>query len=238
MSAIEVTNLVKEFGGVRVVDGVSFSVNEGEVFGLIGPNGAGKSTTLRMISTLLQITSGTITMFGHDVETEPNEVRKILSYLPEESGAYKDLTGKAYLDFFSRFFGDGKAAQEIAERGKNISGLGDRLNDKISTYSKGMTRRLLVGRALMFKPKLAILDELTSGLDVISAQKVRATVKQTTKEGTTVIVSSHNMLEVELICDRIALIAKGKILEIGTPQDLKVKYDASNIEEVFVKVVG
>ena len=84
MSAIEVTNLVKEFGGVRVVDGVSFSVNEGEVFGLIGPNGAGKSTTLRMISTLLQITSGTITMFGHDVETEPNEVRKILSYLPEE----------------------------------------------------------------------------------------------------------------------------------------------------------
>ena len=238
MSAIEVTNLVKEFGGVRVVAGVSFSVNEGEVFGLIGPNGAGKSTTLRMISTLLQITSGTITMFGHDVETEPNEVRKILSYLPEESGAYKDLTGKAYLDFFSRFFGDGKAAQEIAERGKNISGLGDRLNDKISTYSKGMTRRLLVGRALMFKPKLAILDELTSGLDVISAQKVRATVKQTTKEGTTVIVSSHNMLEVELICDRIALIAKGKILEIGTPQDLKVKYDASNIEEVFVKVVG
>lgn len=238
MSAIEVTNLVKEFGGVRVVDGVSFSVNEGEVFGLIGPNGAGKSTTLRMISTLLQITSGTITMFGHDVETEPNEVRKILSYLPEESGAYKDLTGKAYLDFFSRFFGDGKAAQEIAERGKNISGLGDRLNDKISTYSKGMTRRLLVGRALMFKPKLAILDELTSGLDVISAQKVRATVKQTTKEGTTVIVSSHNMLEVELICDRIALIAKGKILEIGTPQDLKVKYDASNIEQVFVKVVG
>ena len=238
MSAIEVTNLVKEFGGVRVVDGVSFSVNEGEVFGLIGPNGAGKSTTLRMISTLLQITSGTITMFGHDVETEPNEVRKILSYLPEESGAYKDLTGKAYLDFFSRFFGDGKAAQEIAERGKNISGLGDRLNDKISTYSKGMTRRLLVGRALMFKPKLAILDELTSGLDVISAQKVRATVKQTTKEGTTVIVSSHNMLEVELICDRIALIAKGKILEIGTPQAIKVKYDASNIEEVFVKVVG
>ena len=238
MSAIEVNNLVKEFGGVRAVDGATFSVNEGEVFGLIGPNGAGKSTTLRMMSTLLQITSGTITLFGHDVATEPEEVRKTLSYLPEESGAYKDLTGNAYLEFFSRFFGDGKGAQEIAERGKNISGLGERLNDKVNTYSKGMTRRLLVGRALMFKPKLAILDELTSGLDVISAQKVRATVKQTTQEGTTVIVSSHNMLEVELICDRIALIAKGKILEIGTPQELKSKYEASNIEEVFVKVVG
>lgn len=238
MSAIEVNNLVKEFGGVRAVDGATFSVNEGEVFGLIGPNGAGKSTTLRMMSTLLQITSGTITLFGHDVATEPEEVRKILSYLPEESGAYKDLTGNAYLEFFSRFFGDGKGAQEIAERGKAISGLGERLNDKVNTYSKGMTRRLLVGRALMFKPKLAILDELTSGLDVISAQKVRATVKQTTREGTTVIVSSHNMLEVELICDRIALIAKGKILEIGTPQELKSKYEASNIEEVFVKVVG
>ena len=238
MSAIEIKDVVKDFGGFHAVDGVSFSVEEGEVFGLIGPNGAGKSTTLRMISTLLQITSGTINIFGHDVATEPNEVRRILSYLPEESGAYKDLTGKDYLTFFSRFFADGKEAEEIAERGKVISGLGDRLNDKVSTYSKGMTRRLLVGRALMFKPKLAILDELTSGLDVISAQKVRATVKETTKEGTTVIVSSHNMLEVELICDRIALIAKGKILEVGTPQDLKDKYEAANIEEVFVKVVG
>lgn len=238
MSAVEVNNLVKEFNGFRAVNEASFSIEPGEVFGLIGPNGAGKSTTLRMMSTLLQISSGTISIFGYDVATEPDKVRKILSYLPEEAGAYKDLTGNDYLNFFSRFFGNGDEAKEIANRGIEISCLGDRLNDKIGTYSKGMTRRLLVGRALMFKPKLAILDELTSGLDVISAQKVRATVKQTTKEGTTVIVSSHNMLEVELICDRIALIAKGKILEIGTPRELKEKYDSSNIEEVFVKVVG
>mgnify|MGYP000926516993 FL=1 len=218
--------------------GVSFAVEEGEVFGLIGPNGAGKTTTMRMLSTLLQVTSGTASVFGKDLVTEADEVRKIISYLPEEAGAYKNLTGRRYLEFIARFFCQGNDVQEMVDYGISLSNLADRIDDKVDTYSKGMTRRLLVSRALMFKPRLAILDELTSGLDVISAQHVRRTVRDTTKKGTTIIVSSHNMLEVELICDRLALIADGKVMELGSPAELKAKYDADNIEEVFVKVVS
>jgi ABC-2 type transport system ATP-binding protein len=229
---------VKDFVSVHEVRGVTFSVGQGEVFGLIGPNGAGKTTTMRMMATLLQVTSGKATVFGHDVVDDTEEVRKIISYLPEEAGAYKNLTGRQYLEFISRFFAEGEAAEAMVARGKEIARLDDRIDDKVETYSKGMTRRLLVGRALMFKPKLAILDELTSGLDVISAQQIRKMVRDTARDGTTIIVSSHNMLEVELICDRIALVNNGKVVELGTPLELKKKYDASNIEDVFVRVVG
>ncbi len=238
MATVEIRDLVKDFGTVRAVNGVSFSVDEGEVFGLIGPNGAGKTTTMRMMATLLQVTSGSINIFGQDVVDNTDEVRKIISYLPEEAGAYKNLTGRKYLEFISRFFAEGEEAEAMVARGMEIARLGDRIDDKVEAYSKGMTRRLLVGRALMFNPKLAILDELTSGLDVISAQQIRKVVRDSTKKGTTVIVSSHNMLEVELICDRMALVNNGKVVELGSPSELKRKYDASNIEDVFVKVVG
>lgn len=231
-------DLVKSFGSFQAVKGVTFTVNEGEVFGLIGPNGAGKTTTMRMLSTLLQVTSGSATIFGKDLITETDEVRKIISYLPEEAGAYKNLTGRKYLEFIARFFCQGEEVYDMVDHGISLSNLSDRIDDKVDTYSKGMTRRLLVSRALMFKPRLAILDELTSGLDVISAQHVRKTVRDTAANDTTIIVSSHNMLEVELICDRLALIADGRIIELGTPSDLKEKFDAANIEEVFVRAVS
>lgn len=238
MSAIEVRDLVKTFGAVKAVNGTTFDVNEGEVFGLIGPNGAGKTTTMRMMATLLQVTSGSIDIFGHSVTKDTDAVRRIISYLPEEAGAYKNLTGRQYLEFIARFFDGGDGAKEIATRGMEIARLGDRIDDRVETYSKGMTRRLLVGRSLMFRPRLAILDELTSGLDVISAHQIRKVVRDVARGGMTVIVSSHNMLEVELICDRIALVDQGKLVELGTPNDLKARYDAANIEDVFVRVVG
>ena len=237
MYAIEVKDLVKSYGGITAVKGITFTVNEGEVFGLIGPNGAGKTTTMRILATLLQITSGSISILGHDLASEADEVRKIISYLPEDAGAYKNLTGRDYLVFIAGFFGDSADHQNMVERGLQIARLDDRIDDKVETYSKGMARRLLVARALMIRPKLAILDELTSGLDVLNAQEVRRTVKSTVKDGTTVLLSSHNMLEVELMCDRIALINDGRIVEIGSPADLKRKYDAPNIEEVFVRAV-
>lgn len=237
MNAIEVTNLVKDYGSFRAVKGISFAVREGEVFGLIGPNGAGKTTTLRVIATLLRISSGSVRVFDVDLRKEPNEVRKIISYLPEDAGAYKNLTGREYLEFIARFFSSGRGADEIVKRGIEIASLSDRIDDKVDTYSKGMTRRLLVSRALMTNPKLTILDELTSGLDVINAQEIRKTVKTISKSGTTVLLSSHNMLEVELMCNRIALINDGRIVELGTPSELKAKHGASNIEEVFTKVV-
>lgn len=235
MAAVEVLNLVKKYGSTEALKGISFDVNEGEIFGLIGPNGAGKTTALRVVSTLLQVTSGSVKILDYDVKKNPDEIRKFISYLPEDAGAYKNLSGRAYLRFIANFFG--KKTEDIVSLGIKIADLGDRIDDKVDTYSKGMKRRLLVGRALMTNPKLAILDEPTSGLDVVNAQEIRKIIKDTAKKGTAVFLSSHNMLEVEYLCDRIALIAEGKIVETGTPKGLLDKYGVSNIEEVFIKVV-
>ncbi len=236
--AVEVQGLRKNYGSFQALKDVTFSVRKGEVYGLIGPNGAGKTTTLRVLATLLRITAGTVRIFGVDVATHPEDVRKSISYLPEEAGAYKNLTGRQYLEFIARFFAHGEAEHAMVAHGLEIVNLGDRIDDKVETYSKGMMRRLLVGRALMMEPRLAILDELTSGLDVINAQEIRRLVKARAQEGTTFLVSSHNMLEVELLCDRIALIHDGVVVEVGTPAELKAKHHAQNIEEVFMAVAA
>ncbi|MDY6985094.1 MAG: ABC transporter ATP-binding protein [Candidatus Thermoplasmatota archaeon] len=239
MIAISVEGLEKNFGSVKAVDGASFSVSAGEIFGLIGPNGAGKSTTLRIVSTLLQPSNGSVNVFGHDVVKEASEVRKLISYLPEDAGAYKNLKGIEYLNFMAEFFVKNREEREqMVKRAVELSALGERLNDKISTYSKGMMRKILVARALMIKPKLAILDEPTGGLDVLNAREVRDTVKRFAKEGTAFLLSSHNMLEVDFLCDRIALIDRGRIVETGKPAELKEKYKAANIEDVFVEVIS
>ena len=235
---VAVERLKKRFGSIEAVKGISFEIEQGEIFGLIGPNGAGKTTTLRIISTLLKPDEGKVEVFGHDVLKEPHEVRKLISYLPEDAGAYKELTGLGYLKFVARFFAkEEKEFQAMLERGVQIANLGERLKSKVSTYSKGMTRRLLIARTLMVNPKLAILDEPTSGLDVLNAREMRNIIKKFVSDGGTVLLSSHNMLEVEFLCDRIALINDGQIVEVGKPQELKQKYSASNIEEVFAEVV-
>jgi ABC-2 type transport system ATP-binding protein len=235
--AVDAKSLVKQFGAIRALDGLSFNIKPGEIYGLIGPNGAGKTTTLRMVSTLILPTSGEVTVFGLDAVKQAGEVRKIISYLPEEAGAYPNLSGWEYLEFMAKFIqADSKAA--VAEAAE-ISGLGDRLKDRAKTYSKGMKRRLLVARALMSKPKLAVLDEPASGLDVLHAYHVRQIIKRYVKEeGVTVLLSSHNMLEVEYLCNRVALVNKGKIAVEGEPQELKKRYESQNLEEVFAKVIG
>ena len=235
-AVVEVKKLVKHYGTIEAVRGISFQVNKGEIFGLIGPNGAGKTTVLRIVSTLLQITAGSVRIMDYEVGKQSDEIRKIISYLPEDAGAYKNLTGRAYLQFIANFF-DPKQAKDMVTQGIEIADLAERINDRVDTYSKGMMRRLLVGRAMMTNPKLAILDEPTSGLDVINAQEIRKLIQTTAKQGTTVLLSSHNMLEVEYLCERIALIADGKIVEEGKPTTLMDKYNAANIEEVFTKVV-
>ncbi len=236
MKTVEVIDFVKSYGKLEAVKGINFSIEKGEIFGLIGPNGAGKTTTLRVVATLLQITSGSINVLGIDLREHPDQIRKCISYLPEDAGAYKNLTGRQYLQFIANFFTDNNT-RLMVEKGIRIADLGDRIDDKIDTYSKGMKRRLLVGRSLMNEPQLTILDEPTSGLDVRNAQEIRGIIKETAKKGTTVLLSSHNMLEVEYLCDRIVLISDGKIIEEGKPNDLKQKHHAANIEEVFMKVV-
>jgi ABC-2 type transport system ATP-binding protein len=237
MNTVNVQNLVKNYGKIMAVKGISFTITKGEIFGLIGPNGAGKTTTLQVIATLLQINNGSVTVMDYDVEKQPEEVRKLISYLPEDAGAYKNLTGRRYLEFIANFFG-AKESKKMVEYGIEIADLSDRINDRVDTYSKGMMRRLLVGRALMTDPQLAILDEPTSGLDVINAQEVRKIIQNIARKGTTILLSSHNMLEVEFLCDRIALIAEGKIIEDGKPKTLMEKYNVNNVEEVFTKVVA
>ena len=237
MDALTVSDVHKVFKETEAVKGVSFTVREGEIFGLIGPNGAGKTTTLRMISTLLDISSGSITVYGKDVKTEAEEVRKMISYLPEDAGAYKDLTGRAYLDFMADFFAQGEEKKAMVEKGISIAKLGDRIDSKIDTYSKGMKRRLLIARAIMFNPKLAIMDEVTSGLDVANAFEVREIIRNIAKSGTSVIISSHNMFEVDLLCERVAMINKGHIVLEGTPKELKERFGTDNLEDVFLKVV-
>jgi ABC-2 type transport system ATP-binding protein len=238
--AVEANMVTKQFGQVRALDGVSFNIKPGEIYGLIGPNGAGKTTTLRIICTLIKPTTGTIKIFGQDATDHPERTRQIISYLPEESGAYPNLTGLEYLKFMAKLQStpDTNLKAEI-EEAVEICGLGDRLKDKAKTYSKGMKRRLLVARALMTRPKLAVLDEPASGLDVLYAYHIREIVKRYVKElGVTVLLSSHNMLEVEYLCDRVALVHKGKLVVEGEPKALKSKYNSENLEEVFAKVVG
>ena len=237
---VEVEGLVKDFGEVRALEGLSFHVKNGEVYGLIGPNGAGKTTALRIVSTLLKPTSGLVKVLGHDVVDEAAEIRSLISYLPEEAGVYKNLSGYEYLEFMAKFTSDNNdAVEEAVEAATEISGLGERLKDKLKTYSKGMKRRVLVARVLMTKPKLGVLDEPTSGLDVLHSIHVRRIIKRyVAKQGVTMLLSSHYMFEVEYLCDRVALINKGKIVAEGSPPELKKNLNASNLEEVFAKVVG
>jgi len=238
MKVLEVKNLSKDFGKILAVNDISFEVEEGEIFGLIGPNGAGKTTTLRVIATLLKPTAGQVTVCGFDVRHEGEKVRNLVSYLPEEAGAYKNLKGIDYLNFMAAFYAPDYAQKRaMVERASEIAALGARLKDKVATYSKGMVRKLLVARALMHAPKLAILDEPTSGLDVINSLEVRKIIKDFAHAGTTVLVSSHNMLEVEYLSTRVGLINQGRLLEIGEPQQLKTEYRSSNLEEVFIQAM-
>ena len=235
--AAEVNDLVRDYGALRALNGISFKIKENEIFGLIGPNASGKTTTLRIISTLLKPTKGEVKVFDMDVTKNSQDVRKLISYLPEEAGAYKNLTGIDYLRFMATFYSTNRSERDrIIDRGKEIANLDKRIYDKVKTYSKGMARKLLLARALMVKPKLAILDEPTSGLDVINSMEIREKIKAFVREGITVLLSSHNMLEVEFLSERVALIKNGMIFETGTPDELKKKYEARNLEEVFMNV--
>ena len=238
-NVLEVKGLSKQYSKVLAADKVSFEIGEGEIFALIGPNGAGKTTTIRMISTLLTPTAGDAVIAGHSVVKEPEKVRECITYLPDEAGAYKNMTGIKYLRFMAGLFHtDLDAVNKSVEKAKQICGLGERLNDKIGSYSRGMIRKLLLARAVMTGPKLAILDEPTSGLDVLNAIEIRKMIKKlAAEEGMSFLLSSHNMLEIEFVSDRVGIIAKGHLMVTGKTDQLKERYNAANLEEVFERVV-
>lgn len=237
---LEVKQLSKQYSKVLAVDKVSFEIKKGEIFALIGPNGAGKTTTIRMISTLLTATEGDAVVNGHSILKEPEKVRQNITYLPDEAGAYKNMTGKNYLRFMAGLFStDIDEINSYVERAEKMCGLNERLRDKIGTYSRGMIRRLLLSRAVMTRPALAILDEPTSGLDVLNALEIRKMIKDLAKdESMSFLLSSHNMLEIEFVSDRVGIIAKGHLLVTGKPDELRQRYNAQNLEEVFERVVN
>jgi len=235
LRAVVASGLVKRFGSLEVLKGVSFEVDESEIFGLIGPNGAGKTTTLRILATILRPDVGDAIIMGHSVRDEPDRVRRIIAYLPEDAGVYRHLTGLEFLSFMAEVHGRGR---ECIKEGMEIAGLGDALRKPMGSYSKGMRRRIILAAILMLRPRVAILDEPTSGLDVIHAVHIRRRIRRFVEEsGATVIVSSHNMFEIEYLCDRVAFMSGGRIIAEGRPDELKAEHRAQNLEEVFAKLV-
>jgi len=231
---VEVEDLWKFFGELAALRGISFKVNVGEVYGLIGPNGAGKTTCFRILATILRPGRGCAKVLGVDVGQDPQRVRRMISYLPEDAGVYRSLRGVDYIRFLAGIYN--REEDEAIEEAEEISGLGKALYDRMGTYSFGMRRRILLAGALVAHPKLAILDEPTSGLDVTHAVYVRNMIKKYSRQGMTFLISSHNMLEVEYLCDRISFIDRGEIIAEGEPRSLMENSGAKNLEELFLSI--
>jgi ABC-2 type transport system ATP-binding protein len=230
-------NVRKSFSGKVAVDGVSFSIKKGEIVALLGPNGSGKTTSLRIAAGLLTPESGTVLVFGEPAGSE--KARRMVSYLPEDAGIYDRLTGYENLLFYAMvFYGRSERAENTAKLGAELTGLGEEINRPAGVMSRGMKRRIALARTLMLGTPLILLDEPTSGLDVFSAVEVRKSIMEhSRKTGASVLMSSHNMLEVERLCDRAILMHKGKIVEEGKPQEIVEKYEAGDLEEAFVKAL-
>lgn len=236
---LDVRHLAKCYGKKQAVKDVSFQIQEGEIFGLMGMNGAGKTTILRMLATLLKPDSGDALIAGNSIVKNPEKVRACISYLPDEAGAYKTMTGKNYLAFIAGlYFKTEQEQKNCIALGEEICGLGDALVQKINTYSRGMIRKLVLARTVMTKPKLAILDEPTSGLDVLNSLDIRKTIRKCAEEyGTAFLLSSHHMQEISTTASKCAIMKDGIFLAEGSPKELLAKYQAESLEEAFEKAV-
>jgi sodium transport system ATP-binding protein len=237
---INVNDLHKSFtaktGTVHAVQGVSFTAHDGEITGLLGPNGAGKTTTLRMLYTLMNPDSGSITVDGFSTETQSYEVRSRLGVLPDARGVYKRLTARENIAYFGRLHGMSDAL--IAERTSRLAkalGMEDFLDRQCEGFSQGQRTKTAIARALIHDPKNVILDEPTNGLDVMTTRGLREFLLQLKAEGRCVIFSSHIMQEVAALCDRIVVIANGSVKANGTPDEIRAQTGESNLEEAFVK---
>jgi ABC-2 type transport system ATP-binding protein len=220
--AVLVEGLTKKFDWLTAVDGISFEVEEGEVFGLLGPNGAGKTTTVRMICTLIQPTAGTAKVLGRDVTKNPIEVKASIGLLPETPSVYESLTAEQNLDFFGEMYQvSAEKRGRLTDQLLETFGLEGRRKSKVETFSKGMKQRLALARTLIHDPPIVFLDEPTSGLDPESAKMVRGRISEMAKEARkTVFLCTHNLVEAEELCSRVAIIKSGKIIMIGSPQTL------------------
>jgi sodium transport system ATP-binding protein len=236
---IEVRNLHKAFGTVKAVDGVSFTARDGEITGLLGPNGAGKTTTLRMLYTLMAPDRGQVLVDGIDAAVDPLGVRRQLGVLPDARGLYKRLTARENIDYFARLHG---LPEDLLKRRRDalIEALemGDIADRRTEGFSQGQRVKTAIARALVHDPRNVILDEPTNGLDVMATRALRQFMARLKDEGRCVLFSSHIMQEVAALCDRIVVIAHGRVVADESPDALRAQTGENNLEDAFVKIIG
>ncbi|MFL0246267.1 ABC transporter ATP-binding protein [Candidatus Clostridium stratigraminis] len=237
MNAIEVKELTKNFGSFTAVDGISFEVPKGKIFGFLGPNGSGKSTTIRMLCGVLTPTKGTAEVLGYDVEKDAEKIKQNIGYMSQKFSLYEDLTVNENLDFYAGIYGLSKTLRE--ERKKAIiamAGLNGREKNITKNLSGGWKQRLALGCALIHRPQLLVLDEPTAGVDPVSRRIFWEMIYTLAKQGITILVTTHYMDEASS-CDLLSFIFDGKIMATGTPKELIEREQVNNLEDVFIKYV-
>lgn len=236
---IEARNLRKAFGEVRAVDGVSFVARDGEITGLLGPNGAGKTTTLRMLYTLMKPDEGQVLVDGIDAALDPSSVRRSLGVLPDARGLYKRLSVRENIDYFARLQGlDAATRRARADALIHALGMADIADRRTEGFSQGQRVKTAIARALVHDPRNVILDEPTNGLDVMATRSMRSFMRRLKDEGRCVLFSSHIMQEVGALCDRIVVIARGRVVADASPDALREQTGAASLEDAFVKIIG
>jgi ABC-2 type transport system ATP-binding protein len=232
MPAIAVSNLKKRYNGsVLAVDGVSLSIDEGEVFGLLGPNGAGKTTIVKILTTLLSVTEGDVSVLGHERPRRDYEIRNCIGYVPQDVSSDSALTGYENLLISAKLYGRfGAEARRVCEATLKQLGLWDAKDRVVKTYSGGMIRKLEIGQAMVHDPKILFLDEPTIGLDPVARKQVWGAIRDLReKTGATIVLTTHYMDEADHLCDRIAIMSIGKIAKVGTPSELKASVGSGSI---------
>lgn len=224
MAIVEAERLLKRYGELIAVNGISFQVQEREIYGLLGPNGAGKSTTILMLNTLLRPSGGRAVVCGHDVERHPSGVRQAVGYVSQEIAVDEFLTGRENLELHARLYHvPSREMPRRIEEAAAMVDLSDRLDDLVGTYSGGMRKRLDIAEGLLHRPQLIFLDEPTLGLDIQTRRKIWDYVRQLRDGGLTVFLTTHYMEEADQLCDRVVIIDRGEIKALDTPQHLKAK---------------
>ena len=228
--AIEVKNLRKMYGSVTAIDDLSLTINSGEIFGLLGPNGAGKSTTLRILITVLQPTTGSAKVLGHDVVEEADTVRSLIGYVPQERAIDRFLTGREHLELLGDLYHLPKAhaKQRIQELLKLVN-LEEQADRPAKTYSGGMKRKLDIACGLLPNPKIVFLDEPTLGLDIQSRLRIWEYIRQLREQGITIVMTTNYLEEADRLCDRLAILDGGKIRVIGAPKELKASLGGDSL---------
>lgn len=241
---VKMDGLIKKYDNKPVVDNLTLEIREGEIFGLLGPNGAGKSTTMNMICSLLKPTAGNIELFGMDIKKDVNKIKPLIGYIPQDLAIYNNLKAWENVELFTSLYHiKGKELKKAIDEALDFVELTDRRNSYAKTFSGGMKRRLNIACALGHKPKLLIFDEPTVGIDPQSRNFILEKIKEANNDGTTVIYTSHYMEEIEAICTRIAIMDNGKIVAIGTKDELKnmvrkTKDEDISLEQVFLTLTG